>query len=79
MTENTDFTFKIVVVGDSGVGKTGFLMRLVNDTFTKDLQSTLGAEYSTLRLSINGKLIKIQIWDTAGQERYLSITKTYFR
>lgn len=78
MTKNTDFTFKIVVLGDSGVGKTGFLTRLVDDQFSLESQSTIGVEFKTSILSINGKTIKIQIWDTAGQERYRNIAKQYY-
>ena len=72
-------TFKFIVIGSSGVGKTAILRRLVDDVFTTESQSTIGVEFLATRLDVDGQTIKIQIWDTAGQERVRSIAKAYFR
>jgi len=75
-----DHLFKIVLVGDSGVGKSNLLSRFTRNTFTTDEKSTIGVEFAT-RISpmADGKKIKAQIWDTAGQERYRAITNAYYR
>jgi small GTP-binding protein len=72
-------TYKIVVVGASGVGKTAIVQRLVDNTFAEDCQATVGVEFKTHAVSTDGKLIKLNIWDTAGQERFRSVSKAYFR
>lgn len=64
-----DYVFKIVVVGDSAVGKTQVLGRFTRDEFCFDSKSTIGVEFQTRTITINRKRIKAQIWDTAGQER----------
>ncbi|KAJ6821906.1 ras-related protein RABA3-like [Iris pallida] len=74
-----DYVFKIVVVGDSGVGKTQVLGRFARDEFYFDSKSTIGVEFQTRTLTINRKSIKAQIWDTAGQERYRAVTSAYYR
>lgn len=68
--EVIDYVFKIVVVGDSAVGKTQLLGRFTKDEFHFDSKSTIGVEFQTRTLNLNRKRIKAQIWDTAGQERY---------
>lgn len=75
---NIDYIFKIVVLGDSGVGKTSFIHKLNHSNHCKD-SSTIGVDFSVFITKINNKNIKIQIWDTAGQEQFRSITKSYFR
>lgn len=70
-----DYAFKLVVVGDSGVGKTNLLGRFVHDTFDVSSKSTIGLDLSVKSLVIEDKRVRVQIWDTAGQERYRSITK----
>ena len=72
-------TFKIIVVGDSGTGKTSLVERLTNQTFNPDTQPTIGAEFKTYLSLIDGEQIKLNVWDTAGQERYRSVSKSYFR
>jgi small GTP-binding protein len=72
-------TFKFIVIGTSGVGKTAILKRLVDDVFTTDSQSTIGVEFLATTVDVEGQQIKLQIWDTAGQERFRSIAKAYFR
>ncbi|KAI7900334.1 GTPase Ypt3 [Cokeromyces recurvatus] len=74
-----DYVFKLVVVGDSGVGKTNLLGRYVHDTFDFGSKSTIGLDLTIKHMMIKGKKIRVQIWDTAGQERYRSITKRYYR
>lgn len=74
-----DKLYKIVLVGDSGVGKSNLLTRFTNDEFTLESKSTIGVEFATRSLILDEKIIKAQIWDTAGQERYRTITYAYYR
>lgn len=73
-----DFVSKVVLVGDSGVGKTNILSRYIKDEFMSESKATLGVEFATKILVSNQKRIRIQIWDTAGQERYRAITNSYY-
>jgi small GTP-binding protein len=77
--EEYKMIFKIILIGDSGVGKTNLLSRYINGTFSDSTKSTVGVELACKIVEINSTKIKIQIWDTAGQERYKSITKSYFK
>jgi small GTP-binding protein len=79
MAGDPDFLLKIVLIGDSGVGKTNLLSRFTRDQFTVDSKSTIGVEFATKTLEIDSKTVKAQIWDTAGQERYRAITSAYYR
>ncbi|XP_061372866.1 ras-related protein RABA3-like [Gastrolobium bilobum] len=79
MHEKVDYVFKVVVIGDSAVGKTQILSRFAKNEFCFDSKSTIGVEFQTRTLTINGKVIKAQIWDTAGQERYRAVTSAYYR
>ncbi|KAI7726619.1 hypothetical protein M8C21_025193 [Ambrosia artemisiifolia] len=74
-----DYLFKIVLVGDSGVGKSNILSRFTRNEFSLESKSTIGVEFATRTLEVDGKTIKAQIWDTAGQERYRAITSAYYR
>eukprot|EP00301_Raphidiophrys_heterophryoidea_P019660 c4547_g1_i1.p1 GENE.c4547_g1_i1~~c4547_g1_i1.p1 ORF type:complete len:228 (-),score=67.09 c4547_g1_i1:30-677(-) len=74
-----DFLFKIVLIGDSGVGKSNLLSRFTRNEFTLESKSTIGVEFATRSIQTDGKTIKAQIWDTAGQERYRAITSAYYR
>ena len=74
-----EYKFKVVVVGDSGVGKTNLIKRFINDTFNKDSKATVGVEFLSKSYLINSEVFKVQIWDTAGQERYKSITAAYYK
>uniref|UniRef100_A0A453MB03 Ras-related protein Rab11C n=1 Tax=Aegilops tauschii subsp. strangulata TaxID=200361 RepID=A0A453MB03_AEGTS len=67
-----DYLFKIVLIGDSGVGKSNILSRFTRNEFCLESKSTIGVEFATRTLQVEGKTIKAQIWDTAGQERWLS-------
>jgi small GTP-binding protein len=72
-------SYKCILVGSSGVGKTAILKRLVEDTFSEESQSTIGVEFDSTILNIENRRVKLQIWDTAGQERFRSIAKAYYR
>ena len=74
-----EYKFKVVVVGDSGVGKTNLIKRFINDTFNKDSKATVGVEFLSKTYLINQEVFKIEIGDTAGQERYKSITAAYYK
>ena len=76
---NYDLIFKLVLIGDSGVGKTNILSRYIKNEFSYSSKSTVGVEFGSKIIKTNDKLIKIQIWDTAGQERYKSITSAYYK
>jgi small GTP-binding protein len=71
--------YKIVVVGASAVGKTAVVQRLVEDTFSPDIQSTVGVEFKCYNCRCGTDSVKLNIWDTAGQERFRSVSKSYFR
>ena len=77
--DNYDLIFKLVLIGDTGVGKTNILSRYINNEFSLATQSTVGVEFGSKIIKKNDKLIKLQIWDTAGQERYKSITSAYYK
>jgi len=81
MAENTsyDYLFKIVLIGDSGVGKSNLLSRFTRNEFNLETKSTIGVEFATRSINVEGKTVKAQIWDTAGQERYRAITAAYYR
>jgi small GTP-binding protein len=72
-------TFKFIVIGSSGVGKTAILKRLVDGVVATDSQSTIGVEFLATTIDVEGTQVKLQIWDTAGQERFRAIAKAYFR
>lgn len=74
-----DYLFKIVLIGDSGVGKSNILSRFTRNEFCLESKSTIGVEFATRTLQVEGKTVKAQIWDTAGQERYRAITSAYYR
>jgi Ras-related protein Rab-11A len=77
--DDYDMIFKVVLVGDSGVGKTNILSRYIRDEFSIETKSTVGVEFGSKKVKIKGTTIKTQIWDTAGQERYKSITNAYYK
>jgi len=74
-----DYLFKVVLIGDSGVGKSNLLSRFTRNEFNLESKSTIGVEFATRSIKVDGKTIKAQIWDTAGQERYRAITSAYYR
>ena len=79
MEEEYDYLFKVVLIGDSGVGKSNLLTRFTTNEFNLESKTTIGVEFSTKTLKVKDKTIKAHIWDTAGQERYRAITSAYYR
>ncbi|KAF9405184.1 Ras- protein yptc6 [Podila epigama] len=78
--EKYDYLCKVVLIGESSVGKTNMLSRFTQNQFNLESKSTIGIEFSTAKsIEIDGKVLKAQIWDTAGQERYRAITSAYYR
>eukprot|EP01123_Difflugia_compressa_P001092 TRINITY_DN1124_c0_g1_i1.p1 TRINITY_DN1124_c0_g1~~TRINITY_DN1124_c0_g1_i1.p1 ORF type:complete len:239 (+),score=47.31 TRINITY_DN1124_c0_g1_i1:99-719(+) len=77
--DSYDYLFKIVLVGDSGVGKSNLLSRFTKGEFYDETKSTIGVEFAVKSVQVRGKTVKAQIWDTAGQERYRAITAAYYR
>ena len=74
-----DHLFKILIIGESGVGKTCFLLRYAENSFVANHLLTIGIDFKIKVIEIEGKSIKLQIWDTAGQDRFRTITKTYYK
>jgi len=74
-----DYLYKIVLTGDSGVGKSCLLSRFTRNEFDEESKSTIGVEFATRSIKVGGKTVKAQVWDTAGQERYRAITSAYYR
>ena len=79
MTNNFDHLFKILIIGESGVGKTCLLLRFADNSFTSNHILTIGIDFKIKMINIEDKVIKPQIWDTAGQDRFRTITKTYYK
>nr|XP_019566688.1 PREDICTED: LOW QUALITY PROTEIN: ras-related protein Rab-25 [Rhinolophus sinicus] len=77
--EDYNFVFKVVLIGESGVGKTNLLSRFTRNEFSHDSRTTIGVEFSTRTVMLGTAAIKAQIWDTAGLERYRAITSAYYR
>ena len=74
-----DYKIKLIIVGDSGVGKTNLISRFAEDKFELNSKATIGVEFIYKTLKINDEIFKIEIWDTAGQERYKSISSAYYK
>ena len=74
-----DAEFKLLLIGDSGAGKSSLLLRFAVDTYTESFISTIGVDFKSRTIEVDGKTIKLQIWDTAGQERFRTITSSYYR
>ena len=77
--KNGNENIKVILIGNSGVGKSNILGRYLNDEFKQETKSTVGVEFGSKKLKIEKTNIKLQIWDTAGQERYRSITSAYYK
>ncbi|KAF4519988.1 hypothetical protein B566_EDAN005488 [Ephemera danica] len=77
--DSFDFLFKIVLIGDCGVGKTCVVQRFKSGTFVERHGNTIGVDFSMKTVMVDGKKVKLQIWDTAGQERFRTITQSYYR
>jgi len=74
-----DHLFKLLIIGDSGVGKSSLLVRFADNQFTGNYITTIGVDFKIRTIEISGERVKLQIWDTAGQERFRTITSTYYR
>ncbi|KAI0962916.1 GTPase Ypt2, variant 2 [Taiwanofungus camphoratus] len=74
-----DFLIKLLLIGDSGVGKSCLLLRFCDDAWTPSFITTIGIDFKIRTIELDGKRIKLQIWDTAGQERFRTITTAYYR
>eukprot|EP01133_Synstelium_polycarpum_P006162 gene6162-7134_t len=74
-----DYLIKLLLIGDSGVGKSCLLLRFSEDSFTPSFITTIGIDFKIRTIDLEGKRIKLQIWDTAGQERFRTITTAYYR
>jgi Ras-related protein Rab-1A len=79
MNPEYDYLFKLLLIGDSGVGKSCLLLRFADDTYTQSYISTIGVDFKIRTIDLEGKTVKLQIWDTAGQERFRTITSSYYR
>ncbi|XP_044065196.1 ras-related protein Rab-13 isoform X3 [Siniperca chuatsi] len=79
MAKKYDFLFKLLLIGDSGVGKTCLIIRLAEDNFNSTYISTIGIDFKVKTIEVDGKKVKLQVWDTAGQERFKTITTAYYR
>ena len=77
--KNYEMMFKVVLVGDSFVGKTNMMSKYLKNEFKSDSKATVGVEFGSKQFKIEGHTIKAQIWDTAGQERYKAITSAYYK
>lgn len=77
--EPFDYVQKIIIIGDSGVGKSNMLLRFTEGVFVDNYMMTIGINYVFKVLTLDNTRIKLQIWDTAGQEKYKTITQTYYR
>ncbi|CAF0757575.1 unnamed protein product [Adineta steineri] len=82
MSSNDDHilaTLKILIIGESGVGKSSLLLRFTDDRFDVEMAATIGVDFKVKQLTIDGNRVKLAIWDTAGQERFRTLTPGYYR
>ncbi|KAK9715779.1 hypothetical protein RND81_06G188700 [Saponaria officinalis] len=79
MNQEYDYLFKLLLIGDSGVGKSCLLLRFADDSYVESYISTIGVDFKIRTVKQDSKTIKLQIWDTAGQERFRTITSSYYR
>ncbi|GMT18882.1 hypothetical protein PFISCL1PPCAC_10179 [Pristionchus fissidentatus] len=78
-TRDYDHLFKLLIIGDSGVGKSSLLLRFADNVFSENYITTIGVDFKIRTVDMEGQRVKLQIWDTAGQERFRTITSTYYR
>ncbi|KAJ3448044.1 ras and ef-hand domain-containing protein [Anaeramoeba flamelloides] len=76
---NEERYFKILIIGDTGVGKSCIMVRFTEETFNETYISTIGVDFKVRTVEVNNKPVKLQIWDTAGQERFKTITRNYYK
>uniref|UniRef100_A0A1B6M0F0 Ras-related protein Rab-35 n=1 Tax=Graphocephala atropunctata TaxID=36148 RepID=A0A1B6M0F0_9HEMI len=79
MAREYDHLFKLLIIGDSDVGKSSLLVRFADNTFSGNYITTIGVDFKIRTVEVDGEKVKLQIWDTAGQERFRTITSTYYR
>ncbi|KAG1931815.1 RAB GTPASE B18 [Pimephales promelas] len=79
MNEDILTTLKILIIGESGVGKSSLLLRFTDDTFDPEIGATIGVDFKVKTLAVDGNRAKLAIWDTAGQERFRTLTPSYYR
>mmetsp|Transcript_76882 Transcript_76882/g.213607 ORF Transcript_76882/g.213607 Transcript_76882/m.213607 type:complete len:203 (+) Transcript_76882:113-721(+) len=79
METSHDHLFKLLIIGDSGVGKSSILLRFCDDEFNEKQASTIGVDFKTKFMQLRGKKLKLALWDTAGQERFRTLTSSYYR
>lgn len=79
MIHDYDYIIKVVIIGDSGVGKSSIITKYVDNEYSECFISTIGVDFRIKSVTYKEKSVKLQIWDTAGQERFAGITKTYYR
>lgn len=79
MAKDYDHLFKLLIIGDSGVGKSCILQRFAGESFSGTYITTIGVDFKIRTVELDGERVKLQIWDTAGQERFRTITSTYYR
>ena len=77
--QNHDQMLKLIIIGDTGVGKSCLMKRVMDSTFQEEHQVTIGVEFGSYGVRVDNKVIKVQIWDTAGQESYKSVTRIFYR
>ena len=76
---NQDHLYKLIIIGDTGVGKSCLLLRATKDEFKEDHDVTIGVEFGSFTIKVDSKIIKLQIWDTAGQETFKSVTRVFYK
>lgn len=74
-----DYLLKMIIIGNTGVGKTSIVKRFVDNMFDKHQETTIGVEFGSKKFLVSGHQVKLQLWDTAGQETFLSVTKSYYK
>ena len=79
ISQDYDYLFKVLLLGDSDVGKSSLILRYTEETFSSKLVNSIGVDFKMKKKEIDGKVIKVQIWDTAGHERFRAITYSYYR
>lgn len=79
MTENNEMMIKILILGESSVGKSCLLMRFADNSFSSTFMSTIGIDFKIKKVEIDGQSVRLQLWDTAGQEKFRTITRSYYR
>jgi len=74
-----DYLFKLLLIGDSGVGKSSLLLRFADNSYSESFIATIGVDFKIKTIEVENKVVKLQIWDTAGQEKFRTITSSYYR